>query len=96
MSKFKIGDRVRKVGRGFLYRFEMGEELIVVGVSPSTGNAMVARETETGVWDTAYDFDLKLIQSTGPETITLTRYIKPATIEINGVEYILPEKKDAA
>lgn len=95
MSKFNVGDRVRKVNNEYLHLFEIGEELIVVGIVDATGRAKVAREKNQNNWDTAYDSDIELIQPSDTDTITLTRYIKPATIEINGVEYLMPEKNNA-
>lgn len=96
MTKFKIGDRVRKVNDEYLGLFEIGEKLVVVGIAPETGKVKVAREGNQEIWDIAYGSDLELIQSAYTDTITLTRYIKPATIEINGVEYLMPEKNNVA
>lgn len=62
MSKFKVGDRVRKVNEDYLSAFEIGEELEVFNISP-IGNACVRKIGSTALCehDTAYDSDLELI-----------------------------------
>ena len=75
MSKFKVGDRVRKVASSHLWSFNKGEELTVTGFS-SLGNVWVSDGKES---DTAYDSDLELT-SRAPET-------PPATITHEGYTY---------
>lgn len=89
MSEFKVGDKVRKVTSKHLWSFNKGEELTVTGFS-SLGNAWVSNGERK---DTAYDSDLELIEPSPntPKTYTLTPYIKPETVTIKGVEYIMTE-----
>ena len=75
MTKFKIGDRVRKVASSHLWSFNKGDELMVVGFS-SSGNAWVSDGKES---DTAYDSDLELISRPSE--------IPPATITHEGYTY---------
>ena len=63
MSKFKVGDRVRKVGDELLWAFEMGDELTVIG--HYFRDALVSNGFNK---DIAYDCDLELIN---PETGTI-------------------------
>ena len=93
MSKFKVGDRVRKVGCEYLRSFLIGEELVVVGFS-IIDNVWVARKMEDydcGLYDSAYDSDLELIYSYPAETITQNGY------EYRLVDPVVPEwVKDGA
>ena len=95
MSKFKVGDRVRKVGSDYLDRFALGEELTIIDFS-SLGNAVV--ENSCGDNDTAYDSDLELISSLLDKTLTLsgttytlTPYEAPKLVTIDGVVYVMTE-----
>ena len=80
MSKFKVGDWVRKVASGHLWEFKVGDELTVTGFS-SLGNAWVSNGEDT---DTAHDSDLELI-SRPSET-------PPTTIEHEGYTYTRGER----
>ena len=95
MSKFKVGDRVRKVGSDYLGRFDIGEELTIIGFS-FIGNALV--ENSCGDNDTAYDSDLELISSLPDKTLTLsgttytlTPYEAPKLVTIDDVVYVMTE-----
>lgn len=95
MSKFKVGDRVRKVGEEYLNAFAMGEELTVVGFS-ILGHAYVSNGGD--VKDSAYDDDLEIIVIPSYRTLTLsgttytlTPYEAPKLVTIDGVVYAMTE-----
>ena len=95
MSKFKVGDRVRKVGSAYLDMFALGEELTVVGFS-ILGYAYVSNGGD--VQDSAYDDDLEIIVIPSCRTLTLsgttytlTPYEAPKLVTIDGVVYVMTE-----
>lgn len=94
MSKFKVGDRVRKVDDDYLGMFDLGEELTIIGFS-CIGNAVV--ENSCGDNDTAYDSDLELISEStrtltlSGTTYTLTPYEAPKLVTIDDVVYVMTE-----
>lgn len=87
MSDLKIGDKVRKVGSSFLREFDIGNILTVTGFT-HLGNPLVSGEEITAV---AYPSDIELINDGPAKTYTLTPYIKPKTVTIDGIEYIMTE-----
>ena len=97
MSKFKVGDRVRKVGDDYLNAFAIGEKLTVVGFS-ILGYAIVSNGGD--VKDSAYDEDLEIIVipsthslTLSGKTYTLTPYEAPKLVTIDDVVYVMTEVK---
>ena len=92
MSKFKVGDKVRNVGNLQYDKLSVG----VITDIGHDGSVQTDFKSITGKWDGYYwisDKWMELIEP-GPnksKTYTLTPYIKPETVTIKGVEYIMTE-----
>ena len=95
MTKFKVGDRVQILGYRDLGEFATNIGWVgVYGTVKYTMNDNVGIYSEEGNdWWWFHCDDLKIIESSPntPKTYTLTPYIKPETVTIKGVEYIMTE-----
>lgn len=89
MTKFKVGDRVKNISNGC---YELGAIGVITDIDESE-NIQTSFHSQTGGMDGyywAYTDWMEIIKPS-PKTYTLTPYIKPDTVTINGVEYIMTE-----
>ena len=99
MSKFKVGDVVKPKfhnENGDSYRIKRIDELgnFFLDEHPKNG---FSRYDKTKDWAFSEDgLELFTPAPQTPKTYTLTPYIKPETVTINGVEYIMTENENVA
>ena len=96
MSKFKVGDRVLIAGPsniGSLSSKVLGYGSVATITSHAPHDKRAEYKLNDGIWFPCSS--LKPAPQT-PKTYTLTPYIKPETVTINGVEYIMTENENVA
>lgn len=92
MSEFKVGDRIRNNGN---CNYEDGAIGVISDINKD-GYIQTSLKLRNGKCYQYYWADtnwIELIKPTPntPKTYTLTPYIKPETVTIKGVEYIMTE-----
>lgn len=92
MTKFKVGDRIRNNCNS---NYEYGAIGVITDIDED-GDIQTSFKSISGnhiqyYW--SYTDWMELIEPTPntPKTYTLTPYIKPETVTIKGVEYIMTE-----